>query len=553
MAIATCPKCTTKLKVPDGTTASVRCPKCQTVFKTSAPPAPAAPAAPQFEVVDKPASKPAAKPASPPPPPPPAKEESPFSNLDDDDRPRKKRSRDDDDEDDRPRKKRRDDDDEDDRPRSKKRNRDDDEDDERPRKKRRDDDEDEDDRPRNKKRTRDDEDDEDDRPRKKRRDRDDDDYDYSPPGKGSKLGLARIGVLLVLISLGLYAGSMALQALFILIAFVGGAIPSAMGLITGLLGLLNWVTGLVGLGMCIAGPSRARGLAIAAISVAAVHLILCFITANDSDSAPSNISIPLLSAMNRATNYLDLTKELSKEEQKNPGSDRAKKLREELKSMSEDLKDEGRALSGKSGNSMRWADFTTYLTYSDKFIAILSYESKGFSKSLLGIFSGLTELARLILVSLMLGSLAITAKDYGAQSKAKFGWIAAVSTGGGALLIMLLAFVIADNIKPDTKDLQPKMPPQPNMSGKSWEEIQRANEEYQKQMQAELDRVREKQESAAKAPLRWLGVGELLCLLLHVGSVAMPALAALAIYSGTGGGGGGRGRKRGRRDDDEDD
>jgi hypothetical protein len=201
---------------------------------------------------------------------------------------------------------------------------------------------------------------------------------------------------------------------------------------------------------------------------------------------------------------------------------------------------------------MRWADLTSYLLYSDKTIAIISYESKGFSKALLGIFSGLLELARLILITLMLGSLGIAAKDYRAQSKAKFGWIVAASTGGGALLVMLLAFVIADNVRPDSKDLQPKMPPQPNMQGKSFEQIQREQEDYQKQVQAEFDKMREKAESAAKAPLRWLGIGELLCLFLHVGSVAMPALAALSIYSSTGGGGGGRSKKRSRRDDDDD-
>lgn len=140
MAIANCPECLTKLKVPDGTTASVRCPKCKMVFK------PNAPAQPAFEVVDEaPARKPA-KPAAPkstaPAPAKPAPnpaadfevvDDAPAkkkvvakSDLDDDDRPRKRRRDDDDDDDDRPRRKRRDDDDEDDRPRSKKRGRDDD-------------------------------------------------------------------------------------------------------------------------------------------------------------------------------------------------------------------------------------------------------------------------------------------------------------------------------------------------------------------------------------------------------------------------------------------
>ena len=567
MAIASCPKCATKLKVPDGTTASVRCPKCQTVFKTSAP-APAASAA-AFEVVDeepasppKPAPRPAvaaarpAVPAAKPAPPPPPKEE-----------PKKKvvaRTEDDEDEDDRPRKKRRDDDEEDDdRPRGKKRSREDDEEDEdRPRKKRRDDDEeDDDDRPRGKKRSRDDEEDEDDRPRKKRKPARDD-TDYSPPGKGSKFGVARVGVLLLLISLGLYAGSMGLQVLFILLALVGGVIPSGMGLMTGLLGLANWIVGLVGMGLCIGGPSRARGLAIAALSVAAVHLILAFITVNDSDSIlSSNIAVPMLSGLNRASNIQDLSKELQKEEKKNPGSARAKELREELKAIGEDSRDDGAGFGIKtSRDKMRWADLTTQLPALDKLIAILAYESKAFSKCLLGIFSGMAELARIILISLLIGSLAVAARADGAVSRAKLGWIVAAGAGGAALLVMLLAFVIADNISKDIKSSVPSPPPPPNLAGKSFEEAQRANEEWQRQLEAEFEKMREKQDSAIRGPFRWLGIGEFLVLLLHVGSVAMPAMAALAVFSATksgGGGGGGRSRSRsrgrGRDDDDEDD
>jgi len=522
VAIATCPKCTTKLKVPDGTTASVRCPKCQTVFKTSAPPT--APAAPQFEVVDEKPSKPAGKPAAKPVAPPSAaaaKPDNPFSNLDDDDHPKKKRTRDDDEEEDRPKKKRRDEDEEDDRPRSKKRTRDEDEDDDRPKKKRRDEDDDDDDRPRNKKRERDDDDD--DRPRKKRRDSRDD-YDDAPPGKSSKFGLARTGVLLVLISLGIYAGSMLLQLLFMMIALVGGVVPSGMSLMTGLLGLANWVTGLIGLGFCIAGPTRARGLAIAAVSVAAVHLILGFIVANDS--TPTNGAdavIQTLSFFNRAENAEELVKELSKEMQKNPGSARAKELQEELKEIGDDSKDFALDRRG-SKSKMRWGDMTTAITTPDKLIAILAYESKAFSDYLLGFFWGLTELARLILISLMLGSMAGVLREQSAASKAKLGWILAASAAGAGLLILLLAAVVFDSYKKD----------------------------------AAKDVGKDKDKSiysAIKAPLRWIAGGEFLSLALHTGSVALPALAALGVYSASGGGGGHRSRpkKRSRRDDDDDD
>ncbi|MBY0514421.1 MAG: zinc-ribbon domain-containing protein, partial [Gemmataceae bacterium] len=49
--LASCPKCATGLRVPDGAGA-VRCPKCQTVFQPPKSP-------PAFEVVDEAPPKPA--------------------------------------------------------------------------------------------------------------------------------------------------------------------------------------------------------------------------------------------------------------------------------------------------------------------------------------------------------------------------------------------------------------------------------------------------------------------------------------------------------------
>ncbi len=500
MAIASCPKCATKLKVPDGASASVRCPKCQTVFKTNPP------AQPAFEVVDEAPPKPAPRPsAAAKPAPKPASPADDFevvdeapakkkvvakTDLDDDeDRPRKKRSRDDDDDDD-------------------------------------------DDRPRSKKRSRDDDDDDDDRPRKSKRSSRDD-IGYAPPGKGSKIGLARVGVLLVLISLGLYAGSVALQVLFILIALIGGVIPGGLTLTTGILGLLNWIVGLVGLGFCIASP-KGRGLAIAALSVAAVHLILALIVVNDGDSIiGSNLAVPVLSSFNRSENVQSLSKELQKEESKNPGSARAKELREDLKSYQDDSRADGLVFGEgtSSRSSMRWGDLTTLQPHFDKLIAVLSYSSKLFSKFLLGMFCGMAELARLILICLLLGWLAGAAREYGAESKAKIGWIATASASGACLLIMLLAVVMAESAAKDA--------------------VKAASADFSTvQSEADFVKLREKQTSAARAPIRWYAIGELLVMMLHAGTVVMPGLAAMQIYSATRGVGN-RGNTRSRiRDDD---
>src|SRR6185312_9598730 len=92
VAISACPSCGTNLKVPDGTVATVRCPKCQTVFQSkpgAAPPpmrpVPPKPAQPEFEVVNDE----------------PHRSSRRDRNDRDDDRPRRNR-RDDDDDDDRP-------------------------------------------------------------------------------------------------------------------------------------------------------------------------------------------------------------------------------------------------------------------------------------------------------------------------------------------------------------------------------------------------------------------------------------------------------------------
>src|SRR4051795_12650396 len=59
--LVACPKCATTLKIPDGASGNVKCPKCGMIFPVAAKHA----AAPAFEVVEEfpaPAPKPAAKP-----------------------------------------------------------------------------------------------------------------------------------------------------------------------------------------------------------------------------------------------------------------------------------------------------------------------------------------------------------------------------------------------------------------------------------------------------------------------------------------------------------
>ena len=220
MPVLACPKCGTNLRVPDGSAAAVRCPKCKTVFSPPAPP-------PAFEVVDetpapppppRPAPKSAARPATRPAPQP-----EPDFEVIDEPAARKRGGRDDDD-----------DDDDDDRPRSRR-----------------------------------------ERGRRKRR-RSWDDYEAIERAGAFRRG--RVACLLLSISIWLYMGSLGVLTLFGLLAWAGAGIEGNLMVIPGLAAVGNWVVALVGLGFAVAGPRQGKGLAIGAVSVAGVHFVLLVVT-----------------------------------------------------------------------------------------------------------------------------------------------------------------------------------------------------------------------------------------------------------------------------------
>ncbi len=258
MPVVTCPNCPTKLKVPDGAKGNVKCPKCTTIFPVGTPTPAAA-----FEVVDDspPRPAPASKPAAPLPKPSPVQAASADDHEDFeviDEKPKKKKRAADED---------------------------DDEEDEKPKKKKK------------KKRAADEDDDEDWRPR---------------PGSNKRGAFAKgkVGALLLSISCWLNLGAFGLLALYVLIAWVGlivatnstpstssspppprsersgeresgidgAAILDLIAVLPGLAGLGAWTVGLVGCGFAIAGPPRARGMAITATVFATIHLVLLGIT-----------------------------------------------------------------------------------------------------------------------------------------------------------------------------------------------------------------------------------------------------------------------------------
>ena len=391
MPVLSCPKCPTKLKVPDGVSGNTRCPKCGTVFPVVKP---------AFEVVDepkKPAPKPATKTAPPLPPPPPSKPSPAFEVVSET---KKKRVVDDDD-----------DDEEEDRPRKKRRSRedDDDEDDDRPRssKKRRRDDDDDDDRPRKKKGGK----------RKRYYDDDEDDDTWRPRGGGAgEFAKAKTGALLIGLSYWMNLAAYGLLALYVLIAWLlvagasassgssssrGGGRSGSSGegsgeflemlvILPGLIGLCAWLVGLIGCSFAIAGPRKARGMAITATVFAAVHLLLVGVTFSNLQEGMGGI---------------------------------------------------GRELPGVG--KVAWIAVASLLPAVDTFLPTLFYQSKSIgSDYVIALLAGAAEVGRLIFGLLALKALAAAAKDYDASERSGYGMMIVIGVIGGVVVLTLLVAVL---------------------------------------------------------------------------------------------------------------
>ncbi|MDB5311877.1 MAG: hypothetical protein JWO38_6079 [Gemmataceae bacterium] len=358
-----------------------------------------------------------------------------------------------------------------------------------------------------------------------------------PPGPGDPLGLARPGLLLLLISLGLYLGSLGLHSLLLTAAWAGAVVPNGLVLVTGLLGLANWVVGLVGLSLCIAGPARVRGLAITATSVAVVHVILAFVVANDTKSLTfTPYTIETLSGINRMDRVVQTQKTLEKESEKDPKSAASKELREELAAMQQQFQDEFRTLlNGNADRSrMRWGDLTTLYPTLDKVGAVLSYQSKGFSDYLPGFFAGLGELARFVLIVLLVGSLAPVSSSRDAREKVKLGLIGGCVATGVGIGFSLLAAMMIDRYTTEAQKPQTavSLPSLPNLKGAtSIQEVQRLQTEWHRHGRAEVEKREEKQKSFQRGIKNWAAGSDLLVYALHAGMLILPAVLVVRVYS----------------------
>ena len=376
MPVLTCPKCATKLKVPDGVSGNTRCPKCGTVFPVVKP---------AFEVVEEqPAPRPGPKSSTSTPRTAPQPKPA-FEVVDEEPAPKKPVVADEDDEP--PRRTRSRDDDDEDRPKARKKRRYDD-----------DDDDDDDDRPRKKK--------------KKKRYFEENDYgdDWQPRGgTGGEFGKGKTGALLIGISFWLNIAAYGLLALYALIVWVlatgsssSSSSSSSRGgssggdgefwdlivVLPGLLGLGAWLVGIVGCSIAIAGPRKARGMAITATVFSGIHLILVGVTFSN-----------LLDGLGIARGVPGLGK-------------------------------------------VAWIAVASTLPAVDGFLPMLFYQSKAIGGDfVIAVLAGACEVARLIFALLALKALAAAARDYEVSEKSGYG-VMIVSAVIGAIVLLWLFMAI---------------------------------------------------------------------------------------------------------------
>jgi hypothetical protein len=163
-------------------------------------------------------------------------------------------------------------------------------------------------------------------------------------------------------------------------------------ILPGLVGLAAWLVGLVGSAISIAGPARARGMAITSTAIAAIHLIL--------------VSV--------AFYY---------------------------------FYDESGALDfpGSTGmGSPAWMVVSSTLPALDAFLPLLFYLRRALEETnyIILLVAAIFEVLRLIFMQLSLKSTAVAARDHHAAGKSQFSLMATSFVIGGVLLFVLLMVVL---------------------------------------------------------------------------------------------------------------
>jgi hypothetical protein len=189
-----------------------------------------------------------------------------------------------------------------------------------------------------------------------------------------------------------------MYGLLALFALLGMATSVSEGLfaIPGICGCACTILLLIGVSFCIAGPQRARGMAIATVSVAGVHLVL------------------LIICYSKVTGL-------------------------------------GRGFGAMGGGVMgggEWMVLGSLLWVLDLVLPLLIYAPKGASlggEGILFLLAAFCELARCILVCLTVRALATAAKDYHSAEKAGMGiMLTSVLAGVAAVFVTLLVVIVIE-------------------------------------------------------------------------------------------------------------
>ena len=348
-----------------------------------------------------------------------------------------------------------------------------------------------------------------------------------------RFGLAIPGLRCLAASFVVYGVSLGLYLLLLLIAWLGGVIPGGLLIATGVLGLIGWMVGTVGIGLCVAGPAKGRGFAIAAIPVALCHLLLLLVLASDSRSWASGAGlIEHLSALNRQGRLNQIQKELAREMENNPQSYRARALRDELATYS--ASPSGLHHAGQDRNSnrtqatLRWGDLITQQLNLDKLIAILVFSPETFQNQLLSLLAGATELTRFLLLALLAQSLATAVKSRPAARNARMSLIGfAVATGMGMIVLLVLGGMIDSYSREMSKESRNTLlkPPE-RVPGGTIQEFQRQHEIWRQELRAEMERQQETLRSHQSGIKNLSVAGALMLNCLH-GVVLLPLFLAI--------------------------
>jgi hypothetical protein len=157
-----------------------------------------------------------------------------------------------------------------------------------------------------------------------------------------------------------------------------------------LVGLGAWIVGLVGSSFAIAGPAKARGMAITATVFGGVHLVLTGVT---------------------------------------------------FSNMQDGLGSVGRGLPGLG--KAAWIFVASTLPWVNSFLPLLFYQSRAVNgEYIVTLLAGISEAMRLVFLLLTLKAMSEAAKDYGAAEKCQFSMMTALMIVGGALLGVLLMVVL---------------------------------------------------------------------------------------------------------------